>query len=191
MYTWYVDPIDNTAGVLSGEVEISTSVALKKRDEHIRALVVNLRTGDSYEASTLGALKNGCPIVSFGGNLSDRIRPVSTCAFVRPSRIHALTEILAALFKHRYPVRVTGGAALDLCHVADGSRAAHISTGAHLWDVEAGFHLVELAGGHVEILSQSNNDFTVAFIAAANKNIYGELQHLLEDCPEFTTIRDE
>lgn len=178
-YTWYIDPVDNTVGLVAGESEVSTSVSLKYRDEHIYSLVLNLKSGDAYEANREGSSRNNQPISSFEGSLDDKTRGLSTCAYVNKLNIKKWQQIMEVLLMNRLPLRISGGAALDLCHIAEGKSAAHVSLGAHLWDVEAGFHLVKSAGGIVEVLQVFPDRNSVAFIVSANAGIHRRIKKLL------------
>ena len=185
-HTWFIDPIDNTVGLISGEDEVSVSVSLKNGDEHIYSLVVNVKTGDVYEANRDGGFKNGEVIDTFKGALDAKARAISTCGYVNPVNIEKWRETMRILLENRYPIRISGGAALDLCHVADGKRAGHVSLGAHPWDVEAGFHIVKAAGGVVEVLEIFPERNSTAFIVSANDGVHRRIKELLGSIISFT-----
>lgn len=48
-------------------------------------------------------------------------------------------------------LRAMGSAALDLAYVASGRLDAYIEQGVSLWDIAAGWLIVERAGGKVEV----------------------------------------
>ena len=52
--------------------------------------------------------------------------------------------------------RVLGSAALDMAYVACGRLDAYIETGISLWDIAAGWLLVENAGGTVDLRPREN-----------------------------------
>ena len=178
-FTWFIDPIDNTVGLLAGEENVSVSIALKNEDKHVYSLIINVKTGDVYEANDRGSFKNGEAIKTFNDALDVKNRAISTCGYVNPKNIQRWQKIMQILLENRYPVRITGGAALDLCHIAEGKRAGHISLGAHPWDTEAGFHIVKSAGGIVELLGIFPERNSVAFIAAANEGVRAKIKQLL------------
>lgn len=178
-HTWFVDPIDNTVGLVAGEEEVSVSVSLKNGDEHIYSLVINIKTGDVFEAGNNGSFKNGEVIKTFEGVLESKTRAISTCGYVNPANLERWREVMKILLENRYPIRISGGAALDLCHVAEGKRAGHISLGAHPWDVEAGFHIVKSAGGVVEVLGLFPERNSVAFIVSSNEGVHVKIKQLL------------
>lgn len=178
-YVWYVDPLDNTVGFLAGEPEVSVSVSLKADEEHVYSLIINPRTKDVFEANREGSFRNSKPLETYKGNLDGMTRAISLCSFVNSANMERMQRIYKILWQGRYPLRISGGTALDLCHVADGSRAAHISLGAHSWDVEGGLHMVKNAGGIVEILGRFPERNNLAFIASANLDIHHQIRKLL------------
>jgi len=178
-HTWFIDPIDNTVGLISGEEEVSVSVSLKNATEHIYSLVINVMTGDVYEANNDGSFKNGEEIKVFDGNLDVKTRAISTCGYVNPSNVERWRDIMKILLENHYPIRISGGAALDICHVAEGQRAGHVSLGAHPWDVEAGFHIVKSAGGIVEVLAVFPDRNSIAFVVSANTEVHKKIKQLL------------
>ena len=178
-HTWFIDPIDNTVGLVSGEDDVSVSISLKNGNEHIYSLVINIKTGDIYEANNNGSFKNKKKLVTFEGDLDLKTRGISSCGYVNPSNVEKWRDIMKILLENRYPIRISGGAALDLCYIAEGKRACHLSIGAHPWDIEAGFHIVKSAGGIVEILKIFPERNSVAFIVSANDSVHRRIKQLL------------
>lgn len=179
-YVWYIDPIDNTVGFVSGEKEVSTSISLKNKDGHIYSLVIDLENGEIYEAFNGRSYKNGNQITTFQGSLYERTRAVVTCPYVRKENIKKELDILRALFENRIPVRIMGGTALDLCHIAEGRYAADIVLGAHTWDAEAGLHILKNAGGIVKKTGEFSERNCIAFNAAANQQILIEIEDIIK-----------
>ncbi|MFZ5651669.1 MAG: inositol monophosphatase family protein [Bacillota bacterium] len=180
-YVWYIDPVDNTVGLVSGERDISSSISLKHGDRHLRSMIINPRTGEVYEAGDGGSFKNGKRIQTCGGSLYDKSRGISTCAYVTKSRIEKARHIIGRIYENRLPLRISGGSALDLCFVAEGRHIAHVSLGAHTWDVEAGIHIVLSAGGAVEITALYPQNSALGLMAAASGGVMSELGDLFGD----------
>lgn len=185
-HTWFIDPVDNTVGLVSGEDEVSTSVSLKRGEEHLRSLVINVKTGDVFEAGRDGSFKNGERISTFDGELETKDRAISTCGYVNPVNLDRWHDMMSVLLGNRMPIRISGGAALDLCRLAEGMRAAHLSLGAHPWDVEAGFHIVKAASGVVEILQRFPERNSVAFLASSNRRVHENIKRLLGPLLNYT-----
>ncbi|MFZ5648490.1 MAG: inositol monophosphatase family protein [Bacillota bacterium] len=180
-FVWYIDPVDNTVGLVGGERDISTSISIKHGDRHLRSMVLNPRTGEVYEAGDGGSFKNGGRIQTCRGSLFDKTRGISTCAYVTKSRIEKAQNIIARIYENRLPLRISGGSALDLCFVAEGKHIAHVSLGAHTWDVEAGIHMLLSAGGTVEITAVYPQNNAVGLLAAASEEVMDELKSLFGD----------
>lgn len=187
-YCWHIDPVDNTVGLVAGERDISVSIALKKDEEYVRSLVINPRTGEVFEAYNGLSLKNGLVLKTCGGSLYDGVRAVSTCAYVRKDFIKRALNILGKIYENRIPVRISGGSALDLCYVAEGRSVAHVSLGAHTWDVEAGIHMVRGAGGVVDILARFPDRQALALVAAASPAVLDEVRRLLRVDLELNAV---
>lgn len=181
LYVWHIDPVDNTVGLVSGERDISSSISLKHRDRHLRSMIISPRTGEVYEAGGGESFKNGKRIQTSGGSLFDKSRGISTCAYVTKSRIEKARDIIGRIYENRLPLRISGGSALDLCFVAEGRHIAHVSLGAHTWDVEAGIHMVLSAGGAVEITALYPQNSALGLMAAASGGVMDELSNLFGD----------
>lgn len=184
-HTWHIDPIDNTVGYIAGESEISTSIALKEEQDYVRSLVINPRTGEVFTAFNDQSLKNNTHISTFSGKLEDKTGGISLCSYVNPVNLDRWKSTLSKFAQGRYPLRMSGGAALDLCRIAEGIRLAHVSFGAHSWDVEAGMHIVQNAGGVVEILKEFPERNSLAFIASANRDVHTSLKDILSSDIKF------
>lgn len=141
-WTWVVDPVDGTSNFTAGLAYWCVSIALCRDGLPVYAAVdappVDLR----FEAVLgEGATCDGAPLAVRGPvDVDDRrnrhIPLFLTSGTVRRARPRV-----------RLNPRVMGAAALDLCHVADGTGAAAISLIPKVWDVAAGSLLVQEAGG--------------------------------------------
>ncbi len=178
-FCWYVDPIDNSVGFIAGETEFSVSVSLKRGDEHIRSMVLNPSTGETFEAYNDSSMMNGNKISVYSGSLGELTRGISTCAYVTKTRIPLAREVMGRIFEARLPLRISGGSALDLCRVAEGKSYAHVCLGAHHWDVEAGIHILKNAGGAIDILEVFPEREALAFIGAGSRETLDELRKIL------------
>lgn len=178
-YCWHIDPIDNSVGFIAGETEISVSVCLKRGEEYIHSIIVNPRTNEIFESYDGLSLLNGEIIKTYNGSLSEMTRGVSTCAYVTKKRIDLAKEVIGKMLESKVPLRISGGSALDLCRVAEGKSYAHLCLGAHHWDVEAGIHILQNAGGAVEILEYFPERTALAFIGASTSDVLLELKMIV------------
>jgi myo-inositol-1(or 4)-monophosphatase len=62
--------------------------------------------------------------------------------------------------------RILGSAALDLAYVACGRLDAYIEQGISLWDIAAGWLLVENAGGSVDLRAREDMKDKYSIIAS-------------------------
>ena len=62
--------------------------------------------------------------------------------------------------------RLLGSAALDMAYVACGRLDAYIEQGISLWDIAAGWILVENAGGRVELQPRSDAPDKFSIVAS-------------------------
>jgi len=134
-----VDPLDGSTNAAQGIPWFATSLCVLDGDGPLAALVVNLATGDRYEARRgEGAWRNGEPI-----------RP-SGCVTVGRAIVGLSGFPQRSLGWKQY--RALGAAALDLCAVACGVLDAYVdcSRDAHgVWDYLGGLLVCQEAGAVV------------------------------------------
>lgn len=158
--TVVLDPLDGSTNASRGIPWFATSLCAVDGDGARAALVVNLATGDRFEAVRGGgARRNGHPIV--------------------PSDASSMRESLVALSGYPdrwlgwYQFRSLGACALDLCAVACGVVDGYIdcSWNAHgSWDylggllvcVEAGASIVDADGRDLVVLGHDDRRTPVA-----------------------------
>lgn len=162
--TVVLDPLDGSTNASRGIPWYATSLCAVDVDGPRAALVINLATGDRFEAVRgHGATCNGEPIV--------------------PSGATSMRESLVALSGHThrwlgwYQYRALGACALDLCAVASGAADAYIdcSWNAHgSWDYlggllvchEAGAVVVDLDGRDLVALDHDDRRTPIAAATA-------------------------
>lgn len=134
-----VDPLDGSTNAAQGIPWYATSLCVLDEDGPLAALVVNLATGDRFEARRgEGARRNGEPI-----------RP-SDCVTARTAIVGLSGFPARWLGWKQY--RALGAAALDLCAVACGVLDAYVdcSRDAHgVWDYLGGLLICQEAGAVV------------------------------------------
>ena len=172
-YTWYIDPIDNTVGFLSGENEVVTSISLKKNKKYVESLIYKWNDQTSYTSVQFKEEINS-------DVLSSRSKGISTCVYISKDHFKTAQNFYTSLWEKRLGLRMSGSAAHDLLLVAQKKRFAHISFAAHPWDIEAGLHLVEKSGGYVKRLKDFSEMSCIAFIAGINKSIVEELEKMVK-----------
>ncbi|OHA21550.1 MAG: hypothetical protein A2849_03970 [Candidatus Taylorbacteria bacterium RIFCSPHIGHO2_01_FULL_51_15] len=176
-YTWYIDPIDGTINYIRGLPFASISLGLWKEDVPIVAVVSDPMHNVTYSAlHDKGAFRNGTQKLS--------VSSVSKFgeAVGGSGRAKALGEdpLLQRVAKAAYRGREYGGAALELCSVAEGKLDFWISERTKIYDVAAGMLMVTEAGGTVT--DWEGNPYTLdsANIVASNGKIHTELLQALK-----------
>jgi myo-inositol-1(or 4)-monophosphatase len=107
-----------------------------------------------------GAWLNGTRMkVSTRGKLSEAVLAVGF-AKTQESIDHCL-ELYAFYGNKARKLRAMGSAALDLAYVAAGRLDAYIEQGVNLWDIAAGWILIEEAGGIMETGFNSTGGYRV------------------------------
>ncbi len=150
-YQWVVDPLDGTVNYFYGIPHFCISIALRLRGEIIVGVIYDplreeLWTGQKGEKPCL----NGRPFrVSERADLSEAV--VSVGLSKTGVTIQAGLPVLGDMVNRARKCRMLGSAALDMAYVACGRLDAYIEQGISLWDVAAGWILVETAGGTVDL----------------------------------------
>jgi len=138
-HQWVVDPLDGTVNYFYGIPHFCISIALRLRSEIMVGVIYDpireeMWAGQKGEAPKL----NGCPF-----HVSGLAKTGET--------INANFPLFQAMIHRVRKCRVLGSAALDMAYVACGRFDAYIETGISLWDIAAGWLLVENAGGTVDL----------------------------------------
>lgn len=150
-YQWVVDPLDGTVNFFYGIPHFCVSIALRFRGEIIVGVIYD-PIRDEMWSSEKGepALLNGRKIhVSPRADLSEAV--ISVGLAKTSLTIEAGLPLLQEMVHRVRKCRMLGSAALDMAYVACGRLDAYIEQGISLWDIAAGWLLVECAGGSVEM----------------------------------------
>src|SRR6266513_1982230 len=150
-HQWIVDPLDGTVNYFYGIPHFCVSIALRVRSEIMIGVIYDpireeMWAGQKGEAPKL----NGRPFhVSDRADLAEAV--ISIGLAKTGETINANFPLLQAMIHRVRKCRVLGSSALDMAYVACGRFDAYIETGISLWDIAAGWLLVENAGGLVDL----------------------------------------
>jgi myo-inositol-1(or 4)-monophosphatase len=153
---WIVDPIDGTVNYFYGIPHFCTSIALRREGEIILGVIYDPMQDELFTVEKGdGARKNGQSIrVSQRAALSDA---VITVGFSKSAEsIQAGGQRYLQLAHQVRKTRMLGSAALAMAYIAAGRLDAYIEESISLWDVAAGWLMVEEAGGTVDITGDPN-----------------------------------
>lgn len=168
-YQWVVDPLDGTVNFFYGIPHFCVSIALRFRGEVIVGVIYDpmrneLWRGEKEQTPTL----NGKPIqVSSRATLAEAV--VSIGLAKTQATIAVGLPLLEQMVHRVRKCRMMGSAALDMAYVACGRLDAYIEQGISLWDIAAGWLLVEAAGGRVEMEARKDMPDKFRIVASSGR----------------------
>jgi myo-inositol-1(or 4)-monophosphatase len=165
-HQWIVDPLDGTVNYFYGIPHFCVSIALRLRNQIMVGVIYDpLR--DEIWAGPKGEVPklNGCSIhVSDRTELAEAV--ISVGLAKTAETIDANFPLLREMIHRVRKCRVFGSSALDLAYVACGRFDAYVETGISLWDIAAGWLLVENAGGTVDVRPRENMKDKYSIVAS-------------------------
>lgn len=173
-HQWIIDPLDGTVNYFYGIPHFCVSIALRFRNEVMVGVIYDpirreMWKGQKGETSKL----NGDPVhVSDRADFAEAV--VSVGLAKTGETINANFPLLQQMVHRVRKCRVLGSAALDMAYVACGRLDAYIEQGISLWDIAAGWLLVENAGGTVDLRPREDMKdkySIVAFNGVINLNL--------------------
>jgi myo-inositol-1(or 4)-monophosphatase len=150
-HQWVVDPLDGTVNYFYGVPHFCVSIALRFKGEIIVGVIYDplrdeLWSGQKGDKPRL----NGEHFrVSERADLAEAM--ISVGLAKTGKTIDTNLPLLQEMVHRARKCRVLGSAALDMAYVACGRFDAYIEQGISLWDIAAGWILVETAGGKVDL----------------------------------------
>ncbi len=155
-----VDPIDGTSNFAAGLPLFCISIGITVDDQLVGGVINAPILGQEFWSDEHGAYLNGERI---GGH---QTRPAqdalvlsgwpSARGFAEYPQI--IEEQMSSVYTSVSAVRCLGTAALELAYVAAGWADATMLMGISPWDVAAGFHIVDKAGGSIRAWSGRPGD---------------------------------
>lgn len=186
---WFVDPLDGTTNFVHGHPYFCVSVGLVEHGVPIAGVVVAPLLGLEWTGTYEGALEGG-RVQAGAQRLSTRNG--ESCA------VSAVDDLLDALLATGFPydvhtssennldtfvsmmrkcqaIRRCGSAALDLCHVAEGTFDAYWERKLKPWDLSAGAAIVLGAGGTLSDLHGGPAQVLEGNLLASNGRLHPAL----------------
>ena len=145
---WIIDPIDGTTNFLHGIPHFAICIALRSKKEIISGLIFDPIKDEMFFAEkNKGAYLNNHRLRVSNKNSLDECLFSSNHEGVKFSNLN---------------MRYSGCAALDLAYVACGRLDGFFHNKINLWDIAAGFLMVNEAGGVVNDINKFNiNDINI------------------------------
>ena len=150
-FQWVVDPLDGTVNYFYGIPHFCISIALRCQAEIIVGVIHDPMRDEIWTVQKGGEPKlNGRVFrVSERTELRDAIVTVGLSK--TDATIESGMPLLQSMVRRARKCRLMGSAALEMAYVACGRIDGYIEHGISLWDIAAGWILVESAGGTVEM----------------------------------------
>jgi len=165
-HQWVVDPLDGTVNYYYGIPHFCVSIALRFKGEIIVGVIYDPLREEIF-ATQKGAKPtlNGKPFrVSERADLAEAVLSVGLSK--TGATIDAGLPLLQQMVHRARKCRLMGSAALDMAYVACGRFDAYIEQGISLWDIAAGWILVETAGGTVEMKPRADMKDKYSIVAS-------------------------
>jgi myo-inositol-1(or 4)-monophosphatase len=164
-FQWVVDPLDGTVNFYYGIPHFCVSIALRCQAEIIVGVIY-----DPIRDELWAAQKGERPKLNEREfRVSERADVAEAVVSVGLSKtcvtIAAGLPLLQDMVHRARKCRLLGSSALDMAYVACGRLDAYIEQGISLWDVAAGWILVETAGGSVEMKPRTDMKNRYSIIA--------------------------
>ncbi|HIU84607.1 MAG TPA: inositol monophosphatase [Candidatus Aphodousia gallistercoris] len=175
-YQWIIDPLDGTTNYLHGFPQYAVSIALKRENEIVEAVVADPVANEIFTATRgVGAFLNGRRLrVSKRTSMSEAL--VGTgFPFRRNDNVDAFVKVFKEVAQATSGLRRAGAASLDLAYVAAGRLDAFWEPNLKSWDIAAGSLLVLEAGGLVTDFKGESDYLTTGQIVAGTPKIFGQL----------------
>src|SRR5436305_6504192 len=150
-HQWVVETLDGSMNYFYGIPHFCISIALRYRGEIIVGVIYDpireeMWTGQKGESPRL----NGHHFrVSERADLAEAV--ISVGLSKTDETIEAGLPLLQRMIHRVRKCRLLGSAALDMAYVACGRLDDYIERGISLWDIAAGWLLIETAGGTVDL----------------------------------------
>ena len=165
-FQWVVDPLDGTVNYFYGIPHFCVSIALRFMGEIIVGVIYDPMREEIWATQKGGeATLNGKPFrVSERAELAEAV--ISVGLSKTGVTIEAGLPLLQEMVHRARKCRLMGSAALDMAYVACGRFDAYIEQGISLWDIAAGWILVENAGGTVEMKPRTDMKDKYSIVAS-------------------------
>jgi myo-inositol-1(or 4)-monophosphatase len=148
-HQWIVDPIDGTVNLFYGIPHFCVSIALRSEGTIVAGVIYDPMRDELWSIERGGKPQlNGREIhVSSRKDIGECVLSVGFAK--TQSSIDRGLPLFSRMVYRARKCRTMGSAALDMAYIACGRIDAYIEEVISLWDVAAGWLLIEAAGGNV------------------------------------------
>lgn len=172
-FQWVVDPLDGTVNYFYGIPHFCVSIALRHRGQIVLGVIYDPMMDELFAVEKGGnPSRNGRPIrVSQRDRLADAVITVGLSKTSESIKVGS--ERYRRLAHQVRKTRMLGSAALAMAYIACGRLDAYLEESISLWDVAAGWLLVESAGGLVVTTAGPDPGVGRFSIVASNGRLSG------------------
>ncbi len=165
-HQWVVDPLDGTVNYFYGIPHFCVSIALRFKGEIIVGVIYDPLREEMWSVQKGEKPRlNGVEFrVSDRADLAEAV--VSIGLAKTRHTIETNLPLLQEMVHRVRKCRVLGSAALDMAYVACGRLDAYIEQGISLWDIAAGWILIETAGGKVDLRPRTDMKDKYSIVAS-------------------------
>jgi myo-inositol-1(or 4)-monophosphatase len=165
-HQWVVDPLDGTVNYFYRIPHFCVSIALRVEGKIVVGVIYDPMRDEMWSVQKgKHPTLNGAEFrVSERADLSQSV--ISVGLAKTSDTIDTNLPLLQQMVHRVRKCRILGSAALDMAYVACGRFDAYIEKGISLWDIAAGWILVESAGGKVEVQPRPDTKDKYSIIAS-------------------------
>jgi myo-inositol-1(or 4)-monophosphatase len=180
-HRFIIDPLDGTTNFLHGIPHFAISIALERDGQLVSGVIYNPITDDMFTAEKgHGAYLNDTRLRVAGRKDVRTALCATGIPWMGKDGHERFQAELGAVMNTTSGVRRFGSAALDLAWVAAGRFDGFWERGLSLWDIAAGFVLLQEAGGYVTDLNGRDDMFEHGHLCAGNETIQRALLERLK-----------
>jgi myo-inositol-1(or 4)-monophosphatase len=178
-FEWLIDPLDGTTNFVQGLPVYAVSIACRRGDELLAAVVEDPEGKNLFTATRGGgAFWNGRPMFATPATRRDSLKG-AFLATGYPFRALSTLDLYLGIFRDAFhyakAIRRCGSAALDLAYTAAGVYDGFFEFRLSPWDIGAGILLVREAGGVVTDLDGGEGFFASGNIVAGGPAVHRDL----------------
>jgi len=172
---WVIDPLDGTTNFLRGVPAYCVSVALVDGDTILIGLVYDCVLSTFYTAVKDGGAFQNEQKLQVNNHSFEKALFATGFPFYNYDKAEAYLEIFKYVMYNSMGMRRLGSAALDLCHVANGTYDGYFEWSLQPYDVAAGALIVKEAGGLISDFSGGNDFMAKSEMLAASPVVFERL----------------
>jgi len=168
-FQWVVDPLDGTVNYFYGIPHFCISIALRCQSEIIVGVIYDPMRDEIWTVQKGGEPKLNGRVCRVSERTELRDAIVTVGLSKTDATIESGMPLLQSMVRKARKCRLMGSAALEMAYLACGRIDVYIEHGISLWDIAAGWILVESAGGVVEMTLRTDMKDKYNIVASSGR----------------------